>query len=152
MIRVIVATCFVVFIGLCTASLAYYAAKVSHSVQAEAKDWKVQYLRQWERAFGEPQYAAASRPKSKHEPRQVQLSRPEHGGRIARNLVFTNALLRASRRVTGRFRLARQKISYQIALHFATRRGHIYSGSHRIARMAFPRAELSPRPSACKDR
>ena len=41
MIRVIVATCFVVFITLRTASLAYYAANVSHSAQAKAKDWKV---------------------------------------------------------------------------------------------------------------
>jgi hypothetical protein len=36
-IRVIVATCFVVFIGLCTAPLAYYAAKVSHSAQAKGQ-------------------------------------------------------------------------------------------------------------------
>ena len=42
MISVIVATCFVVFIGLGNTSLLYYAAKVRDSVQAKAEDWKVQ--------------------------------------------------------------------------------------------------------------
>jgi hypothetical protein len=56
MIRVIVATCFVVFITLRTASLAYYAANVSHSAQAKAKDWKVCNICVGrERAFGELQ-------------------------------------------------------------------------------------------------
>jgi hypothetical protein len=46
MISVIVATCFVVFMGLGNTSPLYYAAKVRDSVQAKAEDWKIQCLRQ----------------------------------------------------------------------------------------------------------
>ena len=41
MISVIVATCFVVFIGLGNTSQLYYATKVRNSVQAKAEDCKV---------------------------------------------------------------------------------------------------------------
>jgi hypothetical protein len=45
MVSVIVAICFVVFIGLGKTSLLYYAAKLSDSGQGNG-DWKVQGLRQ----------------------------------------------------------------------------------------------------------